>query len=279
MRLSRSITAAAGLAILAATAGAEPAFNIVLNQAQSSVTASLTVNGVTGTDTSPVTGYIRVKLNAASAPSSIELHDFDFAATESLDLVLRYIVFIEVGRLTVNATGVGVEYANVGTPMGPMPITSNAFSFANVPADTRGNASYTATGVVCTLLQSQNPPLACNGALNLAETGTQNASTLPGAITVTNRVATLSGSINISGPINPDNPTLGTLTISGMFVGSGTVPYCPGDFDQDGSVAVPDIFAFLSAWFAGLPSANFDGMNGNDVPDIFAFLSAWFAPC
>lgn len=279
MRLSRSITAAAGLAILAATAGAEPAFNIVLNQAQSSVTASLTVNGVTGTDTSPVTGYIRVKLNAASAPSSIELHDFDFAATESLDLVLRYIVFIEVGRLTVNATGVGVEYANVGTPMGPVPITSNAFSFANVPADTRGNASYTATGVVCTLLQSQNPPLACNGALNLAETGTQNASTLPGTITVTNRVATLSGSINISGPINPDNPTLGTLTISGTFVGSGTVPYCAGDFDQDGSVAVPDIFAFLSAWFAGLPSANFDGMNGNDVPDIFAFLSAWFAPC
>ena len=67
MRLDRLIVAAAGLAVSAGAASAEPAFNIVLNQAQSSVTASLTVNGVTGTDTSPVTGYIRVKLNAASA--------------------------------------------------------------------------------------------------------------------------------------------------------------------------------------------------------------------
>lgn len=279
MRLDRLIVAAAGTAAYVGTAVAEPAFNIVLNQAQSSVTASLTVNGVTGTDTSPVTGYVRVRLDAASAPSSIELHDFDFAATESLDLVLRYIVFIEVGRLTVNATGVGVEYANVGTPMGPVAITANNFSFADVPADTRGNASYTATGVVCTLLQSQTPPLPCNGALDLSQTGTQNASSLPGAITVSNRIATLSGEIDISGPIDPDNPTLGSLSISGTFVGTGTIPYCPGDFDQDGTVAVNDIFAFLSAWFAGLPSADIDGMNGNDVPDIFAFLSAWFAPC
>ncbi|MBX3401941.1 MAG: hypothetical protein KF699_00880 [Phycisphaeraceae bacterium] len=279
MRLERLIVAAAGIAVCAGTAAAEPAFNIVLNQAQSSVTASLTVNGVTGTDTSPVTGYIRVKLNAASAPSSIELHDFDFMATESLDLVLRYIVFIEVGRLTVNATGVGVEYANVGTPVGPVAITGNAFTFTDVPADSRGNASYTATGIVCTLLQNQTPPLACNGAFNLADTGTQNANSMPGTVTVSNRVATLSGSINISGPIDPANPTLGSLTISGSFVGTGTVPYCPGDFDQDGVVAVNDIFAFLSAWFAGLPSADIDGMNGNDVPDIFAFLSAWFAPC
>jgi hypothetical protein len=28
---------------------------------------------------------------------------------------------------------------------------------------------------------------------------------------------------------------------------------CPADFDGSGVVAVPDIFAFLSAWFAGCP--------------------------
>jgi hypothetical protein len=54
---------------------------------------------------------------------------------------------------------------------------------------------------------------------------------------------------------------------------------CPGDFNNDDVVTVPDIFAFLSAWFAGLPSAEFDGAPGITVPDIFAFLSLWFAGC
>jgi hypothetical protein len=40
-------------------------------------------------------------------------------------------------------------------------------------------------------------------------------------------------------------------------------------------VNVPDIFDFLTDWFAG--RADFDGLNGTDVPDIFAFLAAWFS--
>ena len=59
---------------------------------------------------------------------------------------------------------------------------------------------------------------------------------------------------------------------------------CAADFDADGVVAVPDIFTFLSAWFAGpdTPGAwrvDFDGSCGLAVPDIFSFLSAWFAAC
>ena len=56
-------------------------------------------------------------------------------------------------------------------------------------------------------------------------------------------------------------------------------PVCAADFDGDGTIAVPDIFAFLSAWFAQDPAAEFDGTPGITVPDIFAFLSAWFAGC
>lgn len=279
MRFTAMFLAAAGACSCSMAAMAEPAFDIVLNQAQSSVTASLTVNGVSGMDTSPVTGTVRVRLNAASAPSSIELHDFVFNATEQLDIVLRYIFIIELGRLTVTATGVGVEYANPGVVIGPVPITANNFAFANVPADSFGNAGYVASGLVCDFLSTQSPPLPCNGALDLSETGTQNASSLPGTITVSNRVATLSGSINISGPIDPANPSLGSLSISGSFVGTGNIPYCPGDFDQDGMVAVNDIFAFLTGWFGGDPAANIDGLNGNDVPDIFLFLTNWFSPC
>ena len=54
---------------------------------------------------------------------------------------------------------------------------------------------------------------------------------------------------------------------------------CPADFDGNGTVAVPDIFAFLSAWFAQGAGADFDENGTIAVPDIFAFLSAWFAGC
>jgi len=58
--------------------------------------------------------------------------------------------------------------------------------------------------------------------------------------------------------------------------------FCDADWCQDGVVGVPDIFCFLSDWFANDPIArNYGGTNG--VPAIFAFLSIWFAtgigPC
>lgn len=62
-------------------------------------------------------------------------------------------------------------------------------------------------------------------------------------------------------------------------LGNGPVEECAADFDGNGEVQVPDIFAFLSAWFAGDASADLDGTPGIGVPDIFAFLSLWFAGC
>ncbi len=56
-------------------------------------------------------------------------------------------------------------------------------------------------------------------------------------------------------------------------------PPCAADFDGNGVREVPDIFAFLSAWFAQNPRADFDRNGTIAVPDIFAFLSAWFAGC
>jgi hypothetical protein len=52
---------------------------------------------------------------------------------------------------------------------------------------------------------------------------------------------------------------------------------CLADWNSDGIVNVPDIFAFLSDWFAGNADVNGDGLT--TVPDIFAFLSLWFAGC
>jgi hypothetical protein len=72
------------------------------------------------------------------------------------------------------------------------------------------------------------------------------------------------------------NPT-DYLEISGVEL-IELPPACAADFDGNGVREVSDIFAFLSAWFAGNPAAfNFGGTPG--VPAIFAFLSAWFAGC
>jgi uncharacterized membrane protein len=57
-----------------------------------------------------------------------------------------------------------------------------------------------------------------------------------------------------------------------------TYTVCPADFDCSGSLAVADIFAFLNAWFADDPRADFNG-GGLAVQDIFDFLNAWFAGC
>lgn len=54
---------------------------------------------------------------------------------------------------------------------------------------------------------------------------------------------------------------------------------CAADFDGNGQVQVPDIFVYLSAWFAGSTAADVDGNLMVQVPDIFAFLSLWFAGC
>jgi len=57
------------------------------------------------------------------------------------------------------------------------------------------------------------------------------------------------------------------------------VPPCPADWNGNLVTDVPDIFAFLSDWFAMAPAADFDGAAGIQVADIFSFLSAWFAGC
>lgn len=76
------------------------------------------------------------------------------------------------------------------------------------------------------------------------------------------------------GLFKPHTPNSVSFTVSAP---AGEL--CVADFDENGTVQVPDIFAFLSAWFAGDSAADIDGVPGIGVPDIFAFLSLWFAGC
>ena len=75
------------------------------------------------------------------------------------------------------------------------------------------------------------------------------------------------------GLFKPHTPNSVSFTVS---VPTGD---CEADFNLDGVHNVPDIFAFLTAWFALDVSADVDGVAGVDVPDIFYFLDRWFAGC
>jgi hypothetical protein len=56
-------------------------------------------------------------------------------------------------------------------------------------------------------------------------------------------------------------------------------PFCPADFNHNGTADITDIFGFLNAWFAGNLSADANGNGSLAVDDIFAFLNTWFAGC
>jgi hypothetical protein len=56
-------------------------------------------------------------------------------------------------------------------------------------------------------------------------------------------------------------------------------PKCVGDYNNDGTLSVQDIFDFLSGWFASNILADVEGNGSLAVQDIFDFLNAWFAGC
>ncbi len=75
---------------------------------------------------------------------------------------------------------------------------------------------------------------------------------------------------------------VGSNACGGTISTARQLTVCTADFNCSGrpnAVAVDDIFAFLTAWFALDPRADINGIGGITVPDIFAFLTAWFAGC
>jgi len=85
--------------------------------------------------------------------------------------------------------------------------------------------------------------------------------------------------------LNPSYPEmLGSGLIDcaaavGLAINSESCSRCDGDFDSNGNSGVPDLFAFLSAWFAQSPLADSNADGAIAVPDIFLFLAFWFAGC
>jgi hypothetical protein len=54
---------------------------------------------------------------------------------------------------------------------------------------------------------------------------------------------------------------------------------CRADHDGDTAISVPDIFSYLSDWFAQRLESDFDRDRSVEVDDLFHWLAAWFAGC
>lgn len=60
---------------------------------------------------------------------------------------------------------------------------------------------------------------------------------------------------------------------------AATVTICRADFDCSGTLAIQDVFEYLSAWFASDPRADVDAAAGLTMNDVVEFVSIWFAGC
>lgn len=195
---------------------------LTVNPAQSNVSVQLCMtvtNTQCDTDTSPVIGSMVVDLDCLTNPTMLTLHDFNFALTNTLNLNLNWGLF--VGRFDAVASNLAFHYATPGTPQPPTPITANAFSYAGVPANATGTMSYNATILVCVGMTGAGLP--CNDSIDLSTLALAPVG-FNGTVTVTGRTVLVVLAINSSSPIDPNNPGLGTLTVTGTIRASGVVP-------------------------------------------------------
>jgi hypothetical protein len=257
-------------------------FDVPIDPAQSILYFEVCVQDVCSTDSSAVGGTVTIDLDSIDNPTQIWLYDFDLNLTDDLHWFLSWGIF---GSLTVDATGVAVRYAYPGTPLGPAPITSGSFAFFDVPANPEGVITYHATGIPCIALAGIGLP--CDGTMNLADQGTQLADQFGGYVTTQDRVVTLTSQIDMTTPIDPNNPSFGTFHVWGSTFGQVYVPpvVVPGDLNCDGTVDFGDINPFVlymsnfAAWQAAYidcPPANGD-INGDGLYPDFGDINPFVA--
>ena len=259
-------------------------FVVPVDPGQSQLSFELCVAGSCDTDSSSVSGTVTIDIESVDVPAQIWLHDFELQLDNDLDLSISWGFF---GSLTADATGVAVTYAYPGTAVGPVPVVADGFSFVDVPANAEGVLSYDASGIPCAALQAASMP--CSDTQNLADQGTQTLDQYIGTVTSQDRVVTLVSTIDLTVPLIPDSPDVGTLHVYGTVRGSVYVPpeFAVGDLNCDGALNAFDIDPFALAlsdqagYAAAFPDcdraladANDDGLvNAFDIDPFVVLLT------
>lgn len=242
---------------------------IPVDVAQSNLTVELCLQGTCDSDTSPTSGYWLVKLAPPTAPTSVQFYDFRYTLTEPIDLLIS---FGFLGRFTATGNNLEFFYATPLVPLAPAAVSGGSFADPSVPTQGSGTINYQATGIVCTLLQGQVPPIPCTDAIDLSQEP-PNAGPVNGTVSVSPaRVVTFVTNVNNSAPIDPANPGLGTLTTTGTARGSVAIPL-RGDANLDGSVNALDVQQFVTV-LLDPASATWQARFAVDMNDDDAFDGA-----
>lgn len=286
--------APATAAMLAAAAHATPVL-LEIDSAMSSVDVAISVGGgVLGdTDSSSISGFIRIELDSVSAPAQAGLHAFRLVVDD--DLHLQDSVFLVGG---FNTTITDAVFYFVPPPPQPASIGPDGeVAFADVNSAAEGTAAYTVTGAACSLLGGRP----CIDTIDLADADPSQIESFQGEITVEQGIVTFTATLSMTMPLDPDNPSTGTLSVEGVVVARGTAcavditgsssPSSPSYLVPDGVVDAEDFFAFLGLFAAGDARADISGSSAPasqsylvpdgviDAEDFFTFLSLFAAGC
>ncbi len=189
--------------------------SLTVDTGASSFQFELCVAGTCDTETQSLQGSVAVNLDS-DTPTQIALQDFDVQAMGDYNFLLNYGL---LGRINAALTGLRVYHAEPEAVQPFFPITGDAFSITNVPFLTTGDGTYTASGAICSILQGQGQP--CSTNFSLASLGTNYADTVDGTVQVSNNIVSVHISFGFSGPLDPNNPDLATITGTADIYASG----------------------------------------------------------
>jgi hypothetical protein len=261
------------LIVLAAAgqAAAQPV-SLQVDPARSSVDISITLNTPVGNrtdnDSSPVTGFVYLGADNYASPASLVLYDASFTLSNTLNFNWS---FGFAGSADATLTDGGIFAANPGVPAGPVPVTAGTFTTPEVLLQAAGVANtnydilFVGTDSVIVDLGAEGPlPASLGGNISLTE----------GIIEVTTSSTLTDTFVVIEGLVTADVTTTATI------VATAPLPACPADVAAPfGSLNFFDVSAFINAFVAQDPSADFRVDGVFNFFDVSEYISAFSAGC
>lgn len=256
---------------LAGVARAQPVV-FTVDPARSSMEVTIELQTIAGnrtdSDSASITGYVYGGADSYTAPGTVVLYDFELLLSEDLDFTWSYGF---AGSAHATLSGGGLIDAAPGTPKGPAPVTGGQFNVLGVPTQAVGIADTDYSIILVGSGQST---------VDLSTQGAQDG-TLPGTITVMGSTIEVTSTVSFSGTF-PIIEGVATAVVNGTgtVVATATRPTCPADISPPaGSLDFFDVSAFLGAYNAHSPSADFNSDGAWNFFDVSAFLGAYNSGC
>ncbi|MCB9851994.1 MAG: hypothetical protein H6819_02775 [Phycisphaerales bacterium] len=255
------------------------AIDFTVDQAQSNVMVTITldtpVGADTDSDTSSVTGMITGVVDSPTAPfGNFQITDMIVSTAESTALSFCFVPIGPACLAGVNVTSnVGGMNVVMVTPGLPAPVVAGAFTQVGNDLQLLGDINVTATG----LAVGQIP----EGPFVIDSDPLQND--LPGTLTRIGDTFTLTIDLDATGMIDdPDTGVMIDFTMTGTIVATGQAPVVlPGDLDCSGVVDLDDAPLLVEALLApgsfsgcDINRADVDENGATNSLDVAAFVAA-----